>query len=111
MHAHSDLRSCCDPDHTAKASQGVTLEVLGQDGLSYAPVDDRPSPQVRRQIAGWNGEPDDFDFDWRTVGEYLDRLDRRASPSTPRTSSRRARCGCSPSAGTTARRPRAELDG
>ncbi|MFI7339870.1 amidohydrolase family protein [Streptomyces sp. NPDC050085] len=79
MHAHSDLALLRDPDHSAKAAQGVTLEVLGQDGLSYAPVDDRTLAQVRQVITGWNGGgPDDtsVDFDWRTVGEYLDRLDR-----------------------------------
>ncbi|MGW0897838.1 N-acyl-D-amino-acid deacylase family protein, partial [Streptomyces goshikiensis] len=80
MHAHSDLALLRDPDHSAKAAQGVTLEVLGQDGLSYAPVDDRTLTEVRAAIAGWNGgapwDPDDdVDFDWRTVGEYLDRLD------------------------------------
>ncbi|EDY58339.1 MULTISPECIES: D-aminoacylase [Streptomyces] len=76
MHAHSDLALLRDPDHSAKAAQGVTLEVLGQDGLSYAPVDDRTLAEVRRAIAGWNGYGDDIDFDWRSVGEYLDRLDR-----------------------------------
>jgi N-acyl-D-amino-acid deacylase len=76
MHAHSDLALLRDPEHTAKAAQGVTLEVLGQDGLSYAPVDDRTLAEVRRQITGWNGDGSDIDFDWRTVGEYLDRLDR-----------------------------------
>ncbi|MFF8603678.1 amidohydrolase family protein [Streptomyces sp. NPDC015232] len=78
MHAHSDLALLRDPDHSAKAAQGVTLEVLGQDGLSYAPVDDRTLAEVRRTVAGWNGGgPGDesVDFDWRTVGEYLDRLD------------------------------------
>ncbi|WP_066952459.1 N-acyl-D-amino-acid deacylase family protein [Streptomyces lushanensis] len=78
MHAHSDLALLRDPDHSAKAAQGVTLEVIGQDGLSYAPVDDATLAQVRRAIAGWNGgapEDTDVDFDWRTVGEYLDRLD------------------------------------
>ncbi|MGW7429563.1 N-acyl-D-amino-acid deacylase family protein [Streptomyces sp. NPDC054861] len=79
MHAHSDLALLRDPEHTAKAAQGVTLEVLGQDGLSYAPVDDRTLAEVRTAITGWNGgAPGDtsVDFDWRTVGEYLDRLDR-----------------------------------
>ncbi|MFD7228669.1 amidohydrolase family protein [Streptomyces sp. NPDC059881] len=76
MHAHSDLALLRDPDHSAKAAQGVTLEVLGQDGLSYAPVDDRTLAEVRRSITGWNGDGSDIDFDWRTVGEYLDRLDR-----------------------------------
>ncbi|MER5767675.1 N-acyl-D-amino-acid deacylase family protein [Streptomyces sp. NPDC001985] len=79
MHAHSDLALLRDPEHLAKTAQGVTLEVLGQDGLSYAPVDDRTLDEVRRAIGGWNGGgpgDDSVDFDWRTVGEYLDRLDR-----------------------------------
>ncbi|MFF4601807.1 amidohydrolase family protein [Streptomyces sp. NPDC001339] len=78
MHAHSDLALLRDPAHEAKAAQGVTLEVIGQDGLSYAPVDDRTLAEVRAQITGWNGGgPEDttVDFGWRTVGEYLDRLD------------------------------------
>ncbi|MFF3907676.1 amidohydrolase family protein [Streptomyces sp. NPDC001848] len=75
MHAHSDLALLRDPDHSAKAAQGVTLEVIGQDGLSYAPVDDRTLEEVRRAITGWNGYGDDIDFTWRSVGEYLDRLD------------------------------------
>ncbi|MFC5146094.1 N-acyl-D-amino-acid deacylase family protein [Streptomyces aureoversilis] len=76
MHAHSDLALLRDPAHEAKAAQGVTLEVIGQDGLSYAPVDDRTLAGVRAQITGWNGDGSDVDFSWRTVGEYLDRLDR-----------------------------------
>ncbi|MFD7921606.1 amidohydrolase family protein [Streptomyces sp. NPDC059740] len=78
MHAHSDLALLRDPAHEAKVNQGVTLEVIGQDGLSYAPVDDRTLAEVRAQIVGWNGSgpgTDDLDFDWRSVGEYLDRLD------------------------------------
>ncbi|MGG7571739.1 N-acyl-D-amino-acid deacylase family protein [Streptomyces sirii] len=76
MHAHSDLALLRDPDHSAKAAQGVTLEVIGQDGLSYAPVDDRTLAEVRRAITGWNGYGEgDIDFAWRSVGEYLDRLD------------------------------------
>ncbi|GGV29216.1 N-acyl-D-amino-acid deacylase [Kitasatospora herbaricolor] len=76
MHAHSDLRLLVEPEHPSRVTQGVTCEVLGQDGLSYAPVDDRTLPALRRQIAGWNGDPAGFDWAWRSVGEYLDRLDR-----------------------------------
>lgn len=76
MHSHSDLQILARPDHLAKVSQGVTLEVLGQDGLSYAPVDDTTLDTLRGQLAGWNDDPAGFDWDWRSVGEYLDRLDR-----------------------------------
>jgi N-acyl-D-amino-acid deacylase len=75
MHTHSDLRLLVEPAHEAKVHQGVTLEVLGQDGLSYAPVTDEVLAQLRRQLAGWNEDPPGFDWSWRTIGEYLDRLD------------------------------------
>jgi N-acyl-D-amino-acid deacylase len=76
MHAHSDLRLLTEPEHLAKVAQGITLEVIGQDGLSYAPTDDVTLGHLRGQLAGWNGDPADFDWSWRTVGEYLDRLDQ-----------------------------------
>src|SRR5262245_30862114 len=75
MHTHSDLQLLANPPHEAKVCQGVTLEVLGQDGLSYAPVTDDVLAQLRRQLAGWNDDPPGFDWSWRTVAEYLDRLD------------------------------------
>jgi N-acyl-D-amino-acid deacylase len=76
MHAHSDLQILLNPGHESRLTQGVTTELLGQDGLSYAPVDDAVLAMVRAKIAGWNTDPADFDFGWRSVGEYLDRLDR-----------------------------------
>jgi N-acyl-D-amino-acid deacylase len=75
MHSHSDLQLLANPAHPAKVTQGVTLEVLGQDGLSYAPVSDDTLAALRRQLAGWNDDPPGFDWNWRTVGQYLDRLD------------------------------------
>ena len=75
MHTHSDLQLLANPAHEAKVHQGVTLEVLGQDGLSYAPATDEVLEQLRAQLAGWNDDPAGFDWSWRTVGAYLDRLD------------------------------------
>ena len=76
LHSHSDLALLTDARHEAKTAQGVTLEVLGQDGLSYAPNDEAALSQLRTQLAGWNGDPEGLDWDWRTVGGYLDRIDR-----------------------------------
>ncbi|MEU6861176.1 D-aminoacylase [Glycomyces sp. NPDC046736] len=75
MHAHSELAVLADHDHLAKLGQGCTLEVLGQDGLSYAPVDEATAPRMLEAIAGWNGSPE-VEYDWRSVGGYLDRVDR-----------------------------------
>jgi N-acyl-D-amino-acid deacylase len=87
LHAHSDLAVLSDPAHLAKTTQGVTTEVLGQDGLSYAPVDDASLAVLREQLAGWNGAGEGLGgaagagagFDWRGVGEYLDRVDAGAA--------------------------------
>lgn len=75
MHAHSDLQILCKPDHPSRLLQGVTTEVLGQDGLSYAPVSDATLDRLRVQIAGWNDDPVGFDWNWRSVEQYLSRLD------------------------------------
>ncbi|WP_337061497.1 N-acyl-D-amino-acid deacylase family protein [Kineococcus sp. G2] len=79
LHAHSDLAVLTDPQHLAKTAQGVTTELLGQDGLSCAPVDDAALDVLREQLAGWNGVPHDLVWDWRGVGEYLDRVDAGAA--------------------------------
>ena len=79
MHAHSDLSVLHTPKHEAKITQGCTTEVVGQDGISYSPVNDVTMARIRRQIAGWNGnpiDPPDFFDRWRTVKEYLDLLDK-----------------------------------
>ena len=75
MHSHSDIQILVEPAHLAKVSQGITLEVLGQDGLSYAPVNDEVLRQLRHQLRGWNGDPDGFAWNWRTVDDYLSRMD------------------------------------
>ncbi|WRT68111.1 uncharacterized protein IL334_005086 [Kwoniella shivajii] len=88
LHAHSDLYLLTNPDHEAKISQGCTTEVIGQDGISYSPVHTTSQLKaIRDQIAGWNGNPSPEDypdiglFDWRTVGEYLDCLEKN-KPAT-----------------------------
>src|SRR5437899_2675682 len=58
MHVHSDLMLLAEPRHEAKICQGVTTELLGQDGLSYAPTSRQNVPHLRRFLGGLNGDPD-----------------------------------------------------
>src|ERR1700756_220838 len=74
-HSHSDLRILAEADLPMKVRQGITLDVLGQDGISVAPVRDEDVEQVRRQLAGLLGDPD-VERPWRSVAEYLAILDR-----------------------------------
>ncbi|MGM7670973.1 family 20 glycosylhydrolase [Microbacterium sp. A93] len=73
MHAHSDLAVLEGAAHLAKIRQGVTTEVIGQDGLGYAPLDDATASVIPAQIAGWNGLP--HDTPWRTMDDLLVAID------------------------------------
>ena len=42
MHTHDDLAVMTDPDHGCKTLQGVTSVVVGNCGMSAAPVSDDP---------------------------------------------------------------------
>jgi N-acyl-D-amino-acid deacylase len=75
MHTHSDIQLLANPAHEAKVHQGVTLDVIGQDGLAYAPVTDDVLERLRVQLASWNDDPPGFDWGWRSVTEYLARFD------------------------------------
>jgi N-acyl-D-amino-acid deacylase len=80
MHVHSDLQLLVEPRHEAKIHQGVTTELLGQDGLSYAPISPEKLPLLRRFLASLNGDPD-IGWDWSSVEEYLAKFDRKVSPN------------------------------
>ena len=94
MHAHSDLQILLQPDHLAKVSQGVTTEVLGQDGLSYAPVDDAALARLRTTDRRLERRPGGLRLRLAHRGRVPGPARPRASPSTPPTSSRRAPSGC-----------------
>lgn len=81
MHTHSDISLLVDGRSLPKTMQGVTTEVIGHDGLSFAPVDDATLAEIREQIAGWNGPAPDVDWSWRSVAEYLRAFDGRTSPN------------------------------
>lgn len=74
MHAHADLSLITGADSEAKLRQGVTTQVIGQDGLGYAPINDEVFPLIAKQIAGWNG-PVPSGSQWRSMEQYLAVLD------------------------------------
>ena len=75
LHSHSGLMIFLDPLHEPKVRQGVTTEVIGVDGLSYAPIPDPADLEALVHMnAGLDGRPQ-ISYDWSTVESYLDRLD------------------------------------
>jgi N-acyl-D-amino-acid deacylase len=75
LHSHSGLMIFADPLHEPKVRQGVTTEVIGVDGLSYAPIPDPADLEALAHMnAGLDGRPD-IAYDWGSVQSYLERLD------------------------------------
>ncbi|MFC1942454.1 amidohydrolase family protein [Chloroflexota bacterium] len=78
MHTHSDIMLLANPKHEPKIMQGVTTELIGLDGLSYAPLSPANLKIVRHYLSGLNGNPD-ISWDWSSVGEFLARFDRQVA--------------------------------
>jgi N-acyl-D-amino-acid deacylase len=70
-HSHSDLHLFADPDLSMKLRQGVTMEVLGQDGISVAPVRHEHVEMTRRFLSGLDGNPPEAPWNWTTCGDYM----------------------------------------
>jgi N-acyl-D-amino-acid deacylase len=79
FHAHSGLVILAEPHHTPKVHQGITTEVIGVDGNSYAPF--RHDEDRRRFIelnSGLDGNPP-LPTGWSTVEQYLALFDQRVA--------------------------------
>jgi N-acyl-D-amino-acid deacylase len=81
VHAHSDLPLLAGPRDEPKIRQGVTTELLGADGLSYAPPSRELLADVRRYLPGPYGHPD-IDIPSQSVAEFMQRLDQRTAVNT-----------------------------
>ena len=77
-HTHSDLMLLGEPRHDAKIRQGVTTDVIGLDGISYAPASRKNLHMLRDYLSGLNGRPD-IAYDWTTIPEYLARFDGKVA--------------------------------
>jgi N-acyl-D-amino-acid deacylase len=79
IHTHSGIMLLAEPTHMPKVHQGVTTELVGVDGLSYAPFDDQEDlRRLLRFNAGIDGNPP-LTATWSTVSEYLDMFDRKVA--------------------------------
>jgi N-acyl-D-amino-acid deacylase len=79
-HSHSDIMVFEDASIAPKLMQGVTTELLGQDGIAAAPIRPEHKADWRRHLSGLLGNPD-LEWPWSTFEEYLSALDA-ASPGT-----------------------------
>ncbi|TCK97750.1 N-acyl-D-amino-acid deacylase [Natranaerovirga hydrolytica] len=74
-HSHSDLKVLVDNYISPKIHQGITTEILGQDGISMAPLPIQYVDDWRKNIAGLDGESDSINWNYITTDGYLSELE------------------------------------
>jgi N-acyl-D-amino-acid deacylase len=83
-HSHADLILPLPPERQmslmrCKLAQGVTTTIIGNCGLGCAPVMSPEAEGALRAINAWM-TPESFPWNWRSTGEYLDRLETNGLP-------------------------------
>ena len=68
-HAHSDGSLLINREAESKIRQGVTTEIIGNCGLSAAPIAGKAVTEISRRLAKI-----ELDVTWRSMKEYLDCL-------------------------------------
>lgn len=75
LHSHSDLRLFAEPELPPKTMQGVTTEILGQDGFSMAPMYREGGPdEWEDHLSGLDGRPGQ-EWTWGSLTEYFEAIE------------------------------------
>ena len=75
LHSHSDLRLFAEPELLPKTMQGVTTELLGQDGFSMAPMyKEGGAKEWEDHLSGLDGRPN-REWTWGSMAAYLDAIE------------------------------------
>lgn len=74
-HSHSDLKILETPYNEIKARQGITTEVLGQDGISMAPLPIEYISTWKKNLAGLDGTSEKINWNFKTTEGYLNQME------------------------------------
>jgi N-acyl-D-aspartate/D-glutamate deacylase len=82
VHTHLDPQLLWDPSGSPSNLHGSTSVIGGNCGFTIAPMEPDAADYVARMLSVVEGIPIDslragVDWQWRTFGDYLDRLDRQ----------------------------------
>jgi len=78
VHTHSDIVPLANVKNEPKIMMGVCTDMIGVDGMGYAPLSPDNLKKMLLVWAGVNGYPN-TDYNWSSVAEYLARFDKATS--------------------------------
>lgn len=74
IHSHSDISALVNPKAESKIMQGVTTEVIGNCGLSPAPMRAEIQEHLKRQFF-----PSEFEWNWPNYSDFLETHEKNPS--------------------------------
>ena len=74
-HSHSELQPFMNPNMYQVVGQGITTEIVGQEGLSVAPIDDAHLKELTENMIPLCGKSDE-PYPWRSHGEFMREVDK-----------------------------------
>lgn len=80
-HVHSEGDLLVNPQHANGVRQGITTEILGIDGMSYAPLSHDNYLMYRRWLSGLLGEPPE-NLDMSSVTAFRANYNRKVAINT-----------------------------
>jgi N-acyl-D-amino-acid deacylase len=80
-HTHAEGALLTDPQHAMGLRQGITTELLGIDGMSYAPLSGPNYRLYRRWLSGLLGDPPE-DLDMSSVAAFRRHYHRKVAVNT-----------------------------
>lgn len=85
MHSHSDLAPLIKKDNRnemakqAKVSQGISTELVGQDGFSAAPISDDLKESYSNHWSALTGILPYKEWSWNSIKEYLEFINSKST--------------------------------
>src|SRR4030066_417421 len=70
IHTHSDLSILVNRRAESAVRQGVTTQVIGNCGMSPAPLDEEHIDEMHAQWGPISNQPE-VSWEWRSFGQYL----------------------------------------
>jgi N-acyl-D-amino-acid deacylase len=76
IHSHTDATILINPKAESKIRQGITTEIVGNCGMSAAPISTEFLPEVKDHLAVNSdfGKANDIGKSWMSFGEYVQHL-------------------------------------
>ncbi len=74
IHNHADHGILAFPDAESHVMQGVTTSVVGNCGLSMAPINPRRTELARRYLAPFLRSEVEYGWDWKTSAEFFQKI-------------------------------------